>query len=95
MRCKLQLSSDYYARGEMIFIIISNVGDGSIRVGECIIEGNGASVEKQVNQLLRPGESTTVVWDQYGDGDMVPPGQYVVRCIAGETSCSSSFSIRP
>ena len=95
MKCKVQLSSDYYARGEVIFIVISNVGDDSIQVSKCIIEGNGASIEKQVNQLLRPGESTTVMWDQYGDGDMVPPGQYAIHCIAGETSCSSSFSIRP
>ncbi len=57
VKCKVQLSSDYYARGgEVIFIVISNVGDSSIQVSKCVIEGGGgASVEKQVNQLLRPG----------------------------------------
>jgi hypothetical protein len=95
IKCKVQLSSDRYARGEMIFIIISNVGDDSIKVSKCIIESMGVSIEKYVNQLLRPGESTTVIWDQYRNGDPADPGEYRVTCIAGDANCSSSFTVMP
>ncbi|MGC8596477.1 MAG: hypothetical protein ACP5NY_01010 [Thermocladium sp.] len=95
IKCKVQLSSDRYARGEMIFIIISNVGDDSVKVSKCMIESTEVSIEKYVNQLLRPGESTTVIWDQYRNGDPANPGEYRVTCVADSINCSSSFTIMP
>lgn len=95
IKCSVQLSGGRYARGEMIFIVVSNVGDSSIRISKCFIESGETKVEKPVDQLLRPGESTTIMWDQYGNGGLVPPGDYKVRCVADEAACSSSFSIMP